>query len=510
MNYDLLIKNAKIITMDQDLSHSEWVGVKDGKIAAVGSGEVNGEATKMIDLGGKTVLPGLTDCHTHPILTGLCMNSVDLSGAKTIDEVLSLMKSGAESKKDGEWIFGVNFLPQLVKENRYPNRHELDNVCTTNPMMIFAATFHGSSINTKAMDVCQVPEDMPGVEKENGDVLGVYISDESSFLATYNALGSLDDEIIWGYIKDWADFAASNGVTVAHGFFSMLVAGDKDLKLILARKDELPIEVVVFYQTWNVDEAVALGLPRVGGCLTLDGSPFEYTAANFEPYTSEPSMRGVLYHNDAEVYDVVSKAHANNMQTALHAVGERAIDQLMYTYDRVIKEQGKKDLRHRIEHFTLPTESQIKMAAELGIVLSMQPGIPYTWDLPEGGSMEFLMGRERADRMDPYPKIIEAGNIICAGSDTPVTKMNPLIDIASCVNSPNPIRNISVDNALKMLTNHAAYAGHLEGRKGSIEVGKDADFTIIDRDPYAYANSKEIYDMELLYTIREGQIIYQK
>jgi len=221
-------------------------------------------------------------------------------------------------------------------------------------------------------------------------------------------------------------------------------------------------------------------------------------------------MRGVLYHNDAEVYDVVSKAHAADMQAALHAVGERAIDQLIYTYDRVIKEQGKKDLRHRIEHFTLPTPEQIKMAADLGIIMSMQPGIPYTWDQKEGGSMEFLLGRERADKIDPYPAILEAGGIICAGSDTPVTKMDPLVDIASCVNSPNPIRNISVDDALKMLTTNAAYAGHLEKTKGSIEVGKDADFTIVDRDPYLYAGKKEIYDMELLYTVREGKVIYQK
>ena len=508
--YDLLIKNANIITMDQNLSRHKWVGVKDGKIAALGSDDVEAKAAKVIDLEGKTVLPGMMDCHTHPILTGLSMNSIDLQGAKTIEEVLLLMKAGIADKTHGGWVFGVNFLPQFVQENRYPTKHELDSVCPDIPMMIFAATFHGSAVNSKAEEICKVPDDMPGVEKEDGKPIGVYLSDESSFWATSSALGSLPDDVLWRFIKDCADFAATQGITVMHGFFGMLISEDKDLRLILERQDELSIGMVIFYQDWKVDGAISLGLPRVGGCLCLDGSPFEYTMANYEPYACEPSMRGVLYKNDAEVYDVVSKAHARGMQAALHAVGERAIDQLIYTYDRVIKEQGQKDLRHRIEHFTLPTDEQIKMAAELGVIMSMQPGIPYTWDQAEGGPIEYVLGRERANRMDPYPKILAEGGIICGGSDSPVTKIQPLVDIASCVQSPNPVRNITMDQALRLLTIDAAFAGHLEKTKGSIEVGKDADFTIVDRDPYAYVDSKELYDMELLYTIREGNIIFQK
>jgi predicted amidohydrolase YtcJ len=218
----------------------------------------------------------------------------------------------------------------------------------------------------------------------------------------------------------------------------------------------------------------------------------------------------VLYHNDNEVYNVVRKAHEYNMQCSMHALGERAIDQLIYTYHRVIAEQGKKDLRHRIEHFSLPTESQIRMAAELGLILSMQPGFTYFWDRAEGGEFEYMFGRERANRWDPFNRIIDAGNIVCAGSDCPVTPVEPLVDIASCVNGHNPVRNISVDDAIRMVTANGAYAGGLEDRKGSIEVGKDADFTVIDRDPYDCADKLEIYDMETVYTIRGGRIIYER
>ncbi|MDR3294566.1 MAG: amidohydrolase family protein, partial [Clostridiales Family XIII bacterium] len=315
---------------------------------------------------------------------------------------------------------------------------------------------------------------------------------------------------IWQYIRDCADNAAAKGVTTMHGLFGLLVRDDRDMDLIMKRKDELPIEMVVFYQTWDVDKAHAMGLPRVGGCLTLDGASFEYTMANFTPYKSAPALRGVLYHNDDEVYQVVKKAHLYNMQCTMHALGERAIDQLLYTYRRVFMEQGKKDLRHRIEHFSYPTQDQIEMAAELGLILSMQPGFTYYWDRAEGGEFEYMFGRAGADRWDPFNRVVAAGNIVCAGSDCPVTPVEPLVDIATVAHGHNPVRNASLDDAIRMVTINGAYAAGIEAQKGSIEIGKDADFTVIDRNPYEHAEKREIYGMEALLTIRRGRITYEK
>jgi len=253
-----------------------------------------------------------------------------------------------------------------------------------------------------------------------------------------------------------------------------------------------------------------MGLPRVGGCLTLDGASFEYTMANFAPYKSAPALRGVLYHNDEEVYQVVKKAHEYGMQCTLHALGDRAIDQLIWVYHRVFTEQGRGSIHHRIEHFSYPTDEQIAMAADMELVLSIQPGFTYYWDRAEGGEFEYMFGREGADRWDPFNKLVNAGCIVCAGSDCPVTAVEPLVDIATVVNNPNPIRNAPLDEAIKMVTINAAYAASLEDRKGSIEVGKDADFVVLDRDPYGLEASKEIYDIQALLTIREGKIIYER
>ncbi len=508
MKYDMLIKNGNVISMDKELNKYNWIAVKDGRIVQVGNGDTDAEADQVIDAKGNTVLPGLTDCHVHVLNAGINLNGVDLQNCGTIADVLAALKERCEKEKGDGWVYGVNYVPQNIKENRYPDRWELDEICNGHKIVIFAATLHGCSVNSAGVEIANVPDDYPGVEKKDGTANGMYLSDESSFLATANILGSLTDDELWKFINDCADYAASKGATSIHGLFGQFVDGDRDIDLILDRGDSLPIDMTVFYQTWDVQKALDRGLPRVGGCLTLDGALFEYTMANFEPFVTAPALRGVLYHNDEEVYRVVSDAHKAGIQCTLHAVGERAIDQLIYTYHRVITEQGKKDLRHRIEHFCLPTDDQIRMAKDLGLILSMQPGFTYLWDKKEGGEFEMILGRERANRWDPFNRIIDAGITVCGGSDCPVTAIEPLVDIAHCVNGDNPVRNISVTDAIKMYTVNAAYAEAAENDKGSIETGKFADITIVDRDPYECAASKDIYDMKVLYTIKKGKIIY--
>lgn len=511
MKYDKVLFNGNIITMDGDLSKQKWVAVKDGKIAALGNDEnYEKDAAELIDLKGATVLPGLVDCHNHVPIAGLKLNSVDLADAGTIDEVLRRMEKACLEAEDGEYVYGSNYIPQAIAEVRYPTAKELDAVCHGHVVFIIAATLHACATNTPGIALADVPDDLPGVEFEDGKQTGNYLSDESSFVATANIVGSLSDDDLWKLIEDCATFAASQGLTAIHGLFGQFVKNDRDLDLILERGHTLPIDITVWYQNWDVMEAKKRGLPRVGGCLTLDGAGFEYTMANFEPYDTAPALRGVLYHNDDEVYQVVKTAHENDMQCTLHAVGERAIDQLLWTYHRVFMEQGKKDLRHRLEHLCMPTEGQIKMAKDLGLILSMQPGFTYEWDEDFAG----ILGRERGDRIDPFKKVLEAGNIMCAGSDCPVTKMTPLTDMAYLVRGKtfkenrNLCRVIPLTEAIKMFTTNAAYAVKAEDTKGSIEIGKDADFSIIDRDPYEYENSDELYDMKPLMTINKGNVIY--
>lgn len=505
MKFDKVLYNANIITMDETVSRKNWVGIKDGKIAALGSGvDYPKDAAELVDLKGATMLPGLYDCHNHVVVAGLRLNSVDLGDAGSIEEVLRRMKKACDEAAPGAYVYGSNWVTQSIKENRYPTAEELDAISGDHVIMIIAGTLHGCGCNSKGMQVAAVPEDLPGVEKINGKPCGSYTSDESSFLAVANILGSLSDDDLWKFISDCAEYAASQGITGMHGLFGQFVKDDRDVDLILQRGHTLPIDMTVFYQTWDVEKARKLGLKRVGGCLTLDGATGEYTMANFEPYVTAPALRGVLYHNDDEVYKVIKAAHANNMQCSMHTVGERAIDQLIYAYHRVITEDGPKDLRHRIEHLDLPTDEQIKMAKKLNLVISMQPGFTYQWN----DLFCQVLGQDRGDKMDPFNRVIAAGLVVCAGSDCPVTPIEPLVDIAHCVNGKEPIRRTRTTDALKMHTIWGAYAIGAEASKGSLEVGKDADITVIDKDPYVYEASPELFDMKVLLTMNKGKVTY--
>ena len=510
MKFDSVYYNGNIITVDKDESRYDWIAVSGGKVANLGCGGFSGEADKLIDLEGNTVLPGLCDCHVHVLDAGIKLTGVMLDSCTCIDDVLSLMEERCLAEEGDGWVYGFDFLIHNIRENRYPTKHELDKISHGHKTVVYAATMHAMSCCSAVDEIADVPGDLGGVEvDENGERLGIYTSDDSAFHAQQNIYGCLSDDEIWGYVTKCAEHAISQGMTSMHGLFGQFIKGDRDVDIVLSRKDTLPLDLTVFYQTWDPEKAKAKGLARVGGCLTLDGAAFEHTMACFTPYYDAPWLRGVLYHTDQEVYDFVSKAHALDMQCTMHACGERAIDQLLYTYLRVFAEQGRKNVRHRLEHFCLPTEEQIQMAKDLDIILSMQPSFSYYWDGP-GNEFASVLGDERADLLDPFKKVVDKGITVLSGSDCPVAPIQPLKYIAHLVNGYNSVRNVSVTDALRMCTINAAYSNNEEDIKGSLEVGKNADMVVIDKDPYAFADSKEIFDMEVLRTIKNGVTVYEK
>lgn len=514
MNFDTLYYNANIITVDDSKPRAKWIAVKNGKIAALGDQEPpTVSAAKIFDLKGKTMLPGFIDSHAHGVTTGFCINSIRLGNAASLDDVLGSVKNAAVEKPDNSWLFGAELNALALKEGRLPTCHELDKVSGEHPVMIVAMTFHAIALNTKAMELVRVPEDMPGVEKDKaGKALGIYTSDESSFLGMSRALGMVGDDEIEKWIRDCVDSAVKQGVTTLHSLDGRLVDQDRDFFIWLNIKDTLPIHSVNYFQSTNVNLARALKLPRIGGCLTLDGTGFETTMAISEPYDNAADTNGVLYWNDEEVYQFVASAHKAGLQCGMHAMGDRAIEQLLNTHLRVIKEQGNpKKLRHRIEHFALCTPEQIKTAIELDMILVMQPAFAYLWDnpdMPMGASYIFNLGKERAANCEPIGDIVRAGGTVAGSSDSAVSPINPLLGIHAAVNARNPRRRLDVDNAIKLFTINGAIAAREENERGSIEPGKYADLVILDRDPYEEKESIEGFLIEQ--TIAEGKVVYDR
>lgn len=434
---------------------------------------------------------------------------MNLLEARSINEVLSLLEAKCQKTPPNEWVFGVGFMEYLMAENCFPTRFELDSISHGHPILILTQTLHGCALNSMAMEIVKVP-DIQGVMKgDDGTPTGVLLSDEAVFPTVSKIMSLLPDEKVWSYVEDCAKYASTKGITSMAGLMGQFVDGDKDVHLTIEKGHELPIDLTIYYQTWDYEKVKALGLPRIGGCLTLDGAGFEYTMALQEPYPQRPERRGFLIHTDEEIYQLISKAHKDGVQCALHALGDRAIDQLIYIYQQVILEQGRKDTRHRIEHFSLPSDKHMDMLAQLGLIASMQPAFSGLWGQPGSGVYVPMLGRERADRMEVFSEIVRRGGIICGGSDFPVTLPDPLYGIACCINNPDPRRNVAVTEAIKIFTTNSAYAMHQEKEKGSIETGKVADFTVINLDPYVHAQSDKIYDMKALMTIKDGVVTYE-
>jgi predicted amidohydrolase YtcJ len=508
--HDTVYRNAAVITVCPRQERADWIAVKDGRIAAVGVGAPAGIAAREeIDLGGATVLPGLYDAHCHVMPTGLFLDSANLLETKSIEEVLALLREECRGKAPGEWVFGAGFMSQNMRENRYPNRAELDLVSTSHPVLLTAQTLHGGALNSAGLALADIPSAAGVGRDESGEPDGTLLSDDAFFPVVSQIMGMLPAPRIRAFIDSCAKHAASKGATSVVALLGQFVAGDRDVEIVEKGKGSFPVDFTTFYQTWDLEAVKKYNLPRIGGCLTLDGAGFEYTMALNEPYPERPERRGFLIHTDEEVYRLLSAAHAQGIQTAFHALGDRAIDQLLYVFKQVIGEQGPKDLRHRVEHFSLPTDAHMDLAAELGLVCSMQPAFSGLWGEPGNGYYDLLLGRERAARMEVFPEILKRGGVICGGSDSPVTLVDPLFGIACCVNNPDPRRNIPVLDAIKIFTINAAYSVHQDTEKGSIEAGKAADFTIIDKNPYDCARSKEIFETKVLMTIRGGVTTWQ-
>ena len=510
---DLLLVNANVITMAVPNKREQAVAVKDGKIVKVGADwalkKLATENTKVVDLKGKTVLPGFIDSHMHASLTGTCLNSTQLLTATSVAEVCEIIHDSAKKTPKEKWVFGTRCVPWLLKEKRFPTMKELDSVSEGHPVYISSATFHSGVANTPAFAHIAIDTRLPGVEKDQGtgEPTGAFLTDDTHFFAANKAFSSMTDEDITLGYRATADLAVSRGATTLHCLDGQFMAGDRDVMILHRIQHTLPIHTLLMWQTTDIQRVVDMGLPRIGGCLTLDGTGFEHTALLYEPYTDEPHNYGKLFIPEDEVNRFVLDAHKAGLQVGMHAIGDHAVDILVKAYERAQKAYPSEDMRHRVEHFIMPTDWAMDKAVELGLALPMQPAFPYLWDNPDDSDYVRLLGKHRRNRMEPFQEILKRGGIISGGSDSPVTEINPLLGIHGAVNNPNPVRIVPLDEALRMFTVNGAWVGKEEHIKGTIEAEKLADFVVLDRDPYD--EPEHIKDFQVEMTVVEGQIVYK-
>jgi len=505
MKVDLILKNGNIRTMDLSQTVVRWVAIHKGKIVSLGDLDGNQpESDCCIDLNGRTVLPGFIDTHTHGSLTGISLSSIDVREDSSLEGIFEKIRARCQSTPTGGLVTVTNLAAENLKENRFPTRKELDKISSLHPIQIHHVTMHGCVLNSLAMEIAQVDSGMRGVETyDDGSPNGILSDDTVYFEASNRISASTPEATIESYITSFTSSVLPKGVTTVHSLDAQDLPGDTEVWHHLMGTH--PVHVVNYVESLDVDHVRALGYPRVGGCICLDGSRIMRTMALNQPYEGSTES-GALYYDDETIYRFMSRAHSLDMQFAMHAAGDRAIDQYLRIYQRVVKEQGRKNLRHRIEHFSLPSQQAIELAAEYQIALPMQPAFAKLWDVPANSVYEKLFGRQRADRVEPFREILAAGCTVCGGSDSPVTPIDPLGGIHALVNSPHPQRTLDITSAIKLFTINGAWAAHEETQKGTIEVGKLADLVVLSKDPYL--EQSRIKDIPVEITIVEGKIAF--
>jgi predicted amidohydrolase YtcJ len=536
---DLVLLNGNILTVDKVHSTAQAAAVKDGKIVKIGTNklvqELIYEKTEVVDLKGKTVLPGFIDAHTHPALGAVWADAMDFSypKVKSISEILEKIEERVQKASPGEWIKGVSYDHNLLAEKRHPNRWELDEVAPNNPVVLCPYSSHESIYNSKALELAGISKDTPDppggrIERDpkTGEPTGLLCETASFMMREAMPLPGSDEfrEYIKHNLEDMARWGITTvcDIEVNSGIFAAY-------QELLAR-DELPVRVTAYLASDEilggnaVPHLLRLGIHRgfgndwlaiVGVKFFIDGSLSGHTAALHEPYVGEPGNRGILYTlmRPDEMHKWVKAAHDGQLQVAIHAIGDRAIDAALDVLEVALKENPRPNHRHRIEHCALCTPKQLKRIKQLEVIPGSNMGF-----IGEGGDVwERALGEERMRWIMPARSYIDNGIISPSGSDYPaVWDYNPLLQIQSAVTRKTepgkvvgPSQRISVIEAIEMLTIKAAYSIFEEDRRGSIEPGKLADLVVLSQDPLKVPFD-EIENIEVLMTIVGGKRVYSK
>ena len=572
-NADAIYHGGTIITVNDAANTAEAIAVKDGRILAVGSKidvlQKKGDATKLIDLGGKTLIPGFIDPHSHiaayEFAWGLpVLNPPPIGDVEKIADIITKLKDYIASKKlaPGTLVIGTGYDDSLLKERRHPIRKELDQVSSEHPVLIVHTSGHLISANTAALKLV-------GYDKATPDPNGGVIRRDSKGepdgvceeLAAMPFLLIIKPHSMVQQLKNFDDiqaYYASLGVTTAQDGISM----PNDIALLkeAARQKRLIIDVVS-YPRWDIFNDVLSGQrkldieyhPPIHACesmsgedqiavepvikdstktqvgiyqnrlkfagikITADGSPQGKTAFLTEPYVHAPEgqkkdYRGYSTVTQEELDRWFDAAYQNDLQLIVHCNGDAAADMMILAARKAQSKHGRKDLRPVMIHAQMIRHDQVDAMAELGIVPSFFTAHTYYWG---DWHINETVGRNRAFGMSPCAYALKKGLRFTNHTDASIVPPNHLDAMWTAVNRVSrtalvvgPDERISALDALKAVTINAAYQYFEEKKKGSLEIGKLADLVILDKDPLTVP-PMTIKDIKVLETIKEGKTIYQ-
>jgi len=506
MSEQMLLKRADLFPLGDIPPDADALLIRDGRIAAIGRARVLSKnldsSARVVDLKGRTVLPGFIDSHVHLAETGLQRQGLDLSPAGDIDEALEMLSGAFPGRSHPGFFRAHSFDPSLVREGRYPTRQELDAISSRVPIFILRRDGHSCVVNTAFLRHCPMGPEIPGVEldAETGQPSGTLRAEalERARACRHRLLG---DEDRREAMLQAGRQAVRRGVTTLHAVCGRI----DDVDLLSGLEGKLPLQVVPYPNTTDVEAVVSRGWSRIGGDILVDGSLGSRTAALMEPYADRAGECGRLYLTRGQIVKLIGPAHNAGLQVSLHAIGDRAVEELLTAFEKVLDDHPREDARHRIEHAELLHDDQIERIARRGLTLAVQPAFETFWG-GTGGMYARRLGPPRVRKTNPLRGLLDAGIHLTGGSDSPITPIDPLAGVAAAVAHPNPEHRLSVAEAIAIFTAGGARAAFQEHDRGLLRKGLRADLVVLSRDPRRVAAEK-IGDIPIYMVVCGGRVV---
>jgi len=464
------------------------------------------------DLGGAVVLPAFTDAHTHflskAILGALGPRLCSLEGERPspdrMEGVLEMLLDAARTRPNGP-VVGFGILPAGLMERRLPSAAELDALLPGREVFVFSLDGHSSAYSTPAL----VALGLEGVARDG--VLSGEAHEFNMGRINRRLMQSVDARMIARGLHETVAEAAACGIIAVHcleGFQDE--PKDPSASVMAMLGPGLPLRLTLYLQYTDPDRVLKVGRRlrylRAGGCLAweMDGSISSRSAALERPYLDRGGL-GRLYRDGYQAYELLRKFHERGFQTAAHAIGTRAIESALSATERLLDESGDHEnrLRMRIEHFELPRPDQVERAGKRRLVLAVQPGFAWMDDRYLGGYREAL-APEIIEMQCPLRSLSEVGAVLALSTDAPVQDFEPFIQIAGAVMHPNPSERLSVYEALRAYTWGGAYAGFEESERGTLDIGKRADFITVSEDPLETPHDR-LHALKVRSTWKDGR-----
>jgi len=521
---NIIYRNGRVWTGLPAAPWSDAVAISGRYIVAIGEVAARALAlpsTQIVDLQGAMVVPGMMDTHTHFVMGSRMLTQVDLLAVKTRDDFKNALAKGAAALPAGKWLEGSGWDEQRWGDD-LPDRAWIDAVTPGTPVAIYRTDGHNLFVNSLALKLAGIDRNTPDpsggtiVRRPDGEPTGVLR--DNAMDAVNKVIPPPSEAEIDRAVQLGIAAGLSRGTTMVHGadmdwvtfdaFRRLRAKGDTGMRLYPSvwAKDHAKLAALIAKEGRG-DDWLRWGLVKA----MADGALGSRTAYMDKPFANDPTNSGFLIQPMEEMQAWCEGANRDGLQVEVHAIGTKAVDETLDMFDAIAAKNGPRDRRFKVEHAQHINPGSISRFAKSGVIASMQP----YHAIDDGRWAAGPLGPDRIDGSWPFRSLIDAGATVAFGSDWPVAPLDPLGGIEAAVRRVTtdgkgmfgPGQRITLGEALRCYTANAAYAGFVEGKLGTIEPGKLADFVVLDRDLFA-VTPENIAATKVLRTIVDGKERY--